>query len=94
MQLLLDTPAPALIWWPTDSSHLPEAVHRAIFNPSNEKLISATTAWEITTKHRLYNLPRPHRGPFDRMLIAQALASNLVLISNESVFDRYSVRRL
>ena len=129
MRLLLDTRAPALIWWPTDSSHLPEAVHRAIFNPSNEKLISATTAWEITTKHRLGKLPgsellaadfagviarqgfeelpitvedaaragalpSPHRDPFDRMLIAQALARNLVLISNESLFDRYGVRRL
>ena len=32
--------------------------------------------------------------PFDRMLIAQALSRNLVLISNESLFDRYGVRRL
>ena len=39
-------------------------------------------------------LPGPHRDPFDRMLIAQALARNLVLISNESLFDRYGVRRL
>ena len=39
-------------------------------------------------------LPGPLRDPFDRMLIAQALSRNLVLISNESVFDRYDVRRL
>ena len=39
-------------------------------------------------------LPGPHRDPFDRMLIAQALARNLVLISSESLFDRYGVRRL
>ena len=39
-------------------------------------------------------LPGPHRDPFDRMLIAQALARNLVLLSNESLFDRYGVRRL
>ena len=39
-------------------------------------------------------LPGLHRDPFDRMLIAQALARNLVLISNESHFDRYGVRRL
>lgn len=36
----------------------------------------------------------PLRDPFDRMLIAQALSRNLVLISNESLFDRYGVRRL
>jgi PIN domain nuclease of toxin-antitoxin system len=38
-------------------------------------------------------LPGPHRDSFDRMLIAQALAERLVLISNE-VFDSYRVRRL
>ena len=39
-------------------------------------------------------LPGPLRDPFDRMLIAQALSHNLVLTSNESLFDRYGVRRL
>ena len=39
-------------------------------------------------------LPSPHRDPFNRMLIAQSLARNPVLISNESVFDRDGVRRL
>jgi PIN domain nuclease of toxin-antitoxin system len=39
-------------------------------------------------------LPGPHRDPFDRMLIAQALAEGLVLVSNEVVFDSYRVRRL
>ena len=34
------------------------------------------------------------RDPFDRMLIAQALAHNLVLISIETLFDQYGVRRL
>ena len=32
--------------------------------------------------------------PFDRMLIAQAMTENLVLISDETLFDRYGVRRL
>jgi PIN domain nuclease of toxin-antitoxin system len=39
-------------------------------------------------------LPGPHRDPFDRMLIAQAILSDLVLVSNETVFDVYGVRRL
>jgi PIN domain nuclease of toxin-antitoxin system len=39
-------------------------------------------------------LPGPHRDPFDRMLIAQATLADLVLVSNEAVFDRYAVRRL
>ena len=39
-------------------------------------------------------LPGTHKDPFDRMLIAQAQAENLPLISNERVFDTYRVRRL
>jgi len=39
-------------------------------------------------------LPGPHRDPFDRMLIAQAMLEDLVLVSNERPFDDYGVRRL
>ena len=39
-------------------------------------------------------LPTIHGDPFDRMLIAQALSRDLVVISNESIFDRYGVRRV
>ncbi len=39
-------------------------------------------------------LPGPHRDPFDRMLIAQAQAGHLAIVSNDRVFDSYGVRRL
>ena len=39
-------------------------------------------------------LPGPHRDPFDRMLIAQAMLENLMLVSNEQPFDAYGVTRL
>jgi PIN domain nuclease of toxin-antitoxin system len=39
-------------------------------------------------------LPGPHKDPFDRMLIAQAQAENLAVITNERVFEAYGVRRL
>ena len=39
-------------------------------------------------------LPLHHRDPFDRMLIAQAQAENLAIVSNDDVFDRYGVRRV
>ncbi len=39
-------------------------------------------------------LPGPHKDPFDRMLIAQAQAENLPIVSNELLFDTYGVRRL
>lgn len=39
-------------------------------------------------------LPLHHRDPFDRMLIAQAIAEDLTIVSNEELFDSYGVRRL
>ncbi len=43
---------------------------------------------------RAGGLPLHHKDPFDRMLIAQALAESLTLVSNERLFDRYGVVRL
>jgi prevent-host-death family protein len=39
-------------------------------------------------------LPGPHKDPFDRMLIAQAQAENIPIVSNEISFESYGVRRL
>jgi PIN domain nuclease of toxin-antitoxin system len=39
-------------------------------------------------------LPGPYKDPFDRMLIAQALAENLAIVSNDVVFDGYGVKRV
>ena len=127
MRLLLDTHA--FIWWFAGSSQLSRSVRRTIADEENDVLISAASAWEVATKHRLGKLPSAemlaldisgaiasqdfkelpitvedaaragalpglHRDPFDRMLIAQTLSRNLLLISIEPIFDRYGVRRL
>lgn len=39
-------------------------------------------------------LPGPHKDPFDRMLIAQAQAESIPIVSNDPVFDAYGVRRI
>jgi PIN domain nuclease of toxin-antitoxin system len=39
-------------------------------------------------------LPGLHKDPFDRMLIAQAQAESIPIISNDTIFDHYGVRRL
>lgn len=39
-------------------------------------------------------LPGFHKDPFDRMLIAQAQAEGIPILSNEALFDSYGVRRL
>ena len=127
MRILLDTHA--FGWWLAGSSRLAETARRAVSIEENDIMVSAVSAWEIATKHRLGKLPEAdalagnmraaiagqgfeelpisvadaeragrlagdHRDPFDRMLVAQALAHDLVLVSNEDVFDRFGVHRL
>ena len=127
MRLLLDTHA--FLWWYEGNSRMSLPARQAVDDDSNEVLVSAASAWEITTKHRMGKLsgadpiafdipgaiaaqgfeelpvtvaeaaragalPGPHRDPFARMLIAQALSRDLLLISTDAAFDKYHVRRL
>lgn len=127
MRVLVDTHA--FLWWLAGNRRLSRPARAVIDNQDNDVLVSAASAWEITTKHRLGKLPGadmiaadvmaaiedhgfqplaitvahaeragrlpgPHRDPFDRMFIAQSLAHDLPMVSIESVFDRYGVRRI
>ncbi len=51
---------------------------------------------DITADHgiRAGLLPGPHKDPFDRMLISQAQAENVPIITNERSFETYGVRRV
>lgn len=40
---------------------------------------------------RVAGLPAHHRDPFDRLLIAQAEAEGLTLVTRDPVFERYGV---
>ena len=55
MRLLLDTHA--FIWWLAGSAKLSPRARRAIADEENTVLISAASAAEIATKHRLGKLP-------------------------------------
>ena len=55
MRLPLDTRA--LLWWLDGDTSLSPAAREAIANESNEILLSAASAWEITTKYRVGKLP-------------------------------------
>ncbi len=50
----------------------------------------------ITVGHaeRAGALDIPHKDPFDRLLIAQAMIEGMTLISNEVVFSSFGVARL
>jgi len=42
----------------------------------------------------LQNLPTPHKDPFDRLLVAQAIVEKAALISNDPVLAKYPVNVL
>jgi PIN domain nuclease of toxin-antitoxin system len=43
---------------------------------------------------RLITLPHIHRDPFDRLLVAQALAEGCVVVSRDEALDAYGTSRL
>jgi len=43
---------------------------------------------------RLLGLPFHHRDPFDRLIIAQALAEEMTLVSDDTAFTAYPVSLL
>lgn len=47
----------------------------------------------VTLLHaaRVGHLPKVHRDPFDRMLVAQASVEELRLVSHDRVFERYGL---
>lgn len=51
-------------------------------------------ALHIAHLDELEGLPTIHRDPFDRLLVAQARAEQIPLMSADSVFRRYPVRLL
>lgn len=53
-----------------------------------------TLAISISHAVRAGLLPGLHKDPFDRMLIAQAQEENIPMVSNETLFDSYGVRRI
>ena len=55
MRLLLDTHA--LLWWLAGDAQLSLTARDAIADVSNEVFVSAASAWEVATKHRLGKLP-------------------------------------
>jgi PIN domain nuclease of toxin-antitoxin system len=54
VRLLLDTHA--LLWWWRDETRLSPQVRKLITDRGNEILVSAASAWEISTKVRLGRL--------------------------------------
>jgi len=75
---------------------------KLVLNRSFEELWResiATNEFEVlnvTTDHVLALSPLPlyHRDPFDRLLLAQAIAENHRIVSVDTAFDKYPVDRI
>ena len=68
---------------------LPEAVQRAVTDIGLEILpLQADHIYKVS------ELPFHHRDPFDRLLIAQALHEQMVILGSDAAFDAYGVTRL
>jgi len=49
---------------------------------------------ELEHTSRLLDLPFYHKDPFDRLLIAQALAEDLPVVSVDPLLEKYGLRRI
>lgn len=46
--------------------------------------------WRMEHAFRMFDLPRHHTDPFDRQLIAQALAEDVAVVTSDEKFSLYS----
>jgi PIN domain nuclease of toxin-antitoxin system len=69
---------------------LPESIDNYI---SSRMMQLGARSLEIKASHALQAaaLPLHHRDPFDRMLIAQTQIEDMMLVSADSMFERYDV---
>ena len=58
--------------------------------------VNAFDAIAIELEHvaAVETMPRHHGDPFDRLLVAQAVAETLVIVSPDAIFAKYGVQRL
>jgi PIN domain nuclease of toxin-antitoxin system len=63
---------------------------RTDFVNHGAEIIDVTADHAIAVEH----LPPHHHDPFDRLLVAQALAENLTLVSKDDILNLYGVTRL
>src|SRR5258708_31202866 len=65
MRLLLDTHA--FLWWLAGHSSLSKRARIEIDSSGSDVFVSAASAWEIATKHRLGKLPEADLVAFDML---------------------------
>jgi PIN domain nuclease of toxin-antitoxin system len=99
VRALLDTHT--LIWWLLGDPSLSATARQFIADPDNQIFVSAASAWEVTTKHRLGRLPGATQlaTQFPRIVLGQgfiplpitiihALRSGSFAAPHKDPFDR------
>jgi len=127
LRLLLDTVG--LLCAAADPNRMTLRVRELIADEGNQVLVSAASAWEVSTKFRLGKLDQAealvqnwerecehlqiqelaisaahalrggsyaidHRDPFDRLIIAQAQLEKLPVLTADSQFASYKIKRI
>jgi len=82
VKVLLDTCA--VIWATLSPSSLSPKVRNLIADPANEVLVSAASAWEISTKVRLGRLTGAEKLERDYLDVMDAAGYSLLAIDTES----------
>ena len=102
MKILVDTHI--YLWMLSSPEKLDDSRRYELESQANEVFLSSVSIAELMIKQSigkieinfnamaLGDLPFHHRDPFDRMLIAQAVANNLVLMSDDSKFLKYNCK--
>ncbi len=85
MRLLLDTHA--LLWWLAGDPQLTVSARDVISDSSNDVFVSAASAWEVTTKHRLGKLPAagPLAVDFSREIVRQGFSALPISLEHAQV---------
>jgi len=71
-------------------------VHDPVTPAANDpEAVRQSAARSSAGRARLaYEMDIAHKDPFDRSLITQALAKDMVLVSNEALFDGFAAQQL
>ncbi len=84
MSVLLDTHV--LLWALMEPKRLSARVREVLQDPANTILVSAASAWEIATKHRLGRLPQAESVVVGyRRHLATLMASELAISSEHAL---------
>jgi PIN domain nuclease of toxin-antitoxin system len=71
---------------------LPSSVHAYVEQKQRAGVVIRPVEWPHAAA--VESLPFHHRDPFDRLIIAQALADDMTVVTNDPAFPAYGVKTI